>query len=172
MVCYGWIWYMIKFDIHRFGRIFCSPIPPSCRVGLLSPFHILHRCISLGRWLIFAFVSYVQPPALFKVENCESPSTASIVKRLCRLRTRENMESITRIVVLDPADGPVPHPPGHARTLLPYSSSYPSAEGNETLNSHDNPVHVQILSKLLSNRARIFPQRLYSPLHRFPLFRS
>lgn len=103
---------MITFDIHRSGRIFSSPIPPSCCVGLLSPFHILYHCISLGRWLIFTFISHVQLPALFKVENCESPSTPSIIKRLCRLRTRENVESIPRIVVLDPADGPV------LRTLL------------------------------------------------------
>ena len=103
---------MITFDIHRSCRIFSSPIPPSCRVGLLSPFHVLHHCISLGRWLIFAFTSHVQQPASFKVENCESPSTASIIKRLCRLSTREYVESIARIVVLDPVDGPVP------RTLL------------------------------------------------------
>jgi hypothetical protein len=103
---------MITFGVHRSSRIFCSPIPSSCRVGLLSPFHVLHHCISLRRWLIFAFSSYVQPPASFKVENCESPSAASIIKQLCRLSTRENVESIARIVVLDPVDGPVP------RTLL------------------------------------------------------
>jgi len=166
----------------RIGLLFpLSPFPILLRL-LWFHFYVRNHCISLGRslessatfvrifrrFLVASSINHVQPAAF--VGNVETivgpsvghlgPSTASVIIRLRRLRTWENVESVVRMAILEPPHCPVPITRLVVRVRSSPASCWCIRRRSQNSYSHDNPVHIPILSKRASNLARIISHRL------------